>query len=292
MIGWWVPNPPVTTGRSDVLVTTYAGKGKALLAIASWAPDTVSVPLAVDWKALGLDSARAPSPRPPSTASRWPAGSSPANRSRWPRRVVGCSSCISGSSAEDHLMTVDAEPETLSLVRGDVLFRLQRAIGLIPPDGLGLIRRALFYALLTWLPIAVWAFWRGRVRSAARSTNHCCSTSGCTSAASSRSPSSSWRRASRTGWGPAVAPQFCPRRHRRRWRRPPVRWCTTWPGCATAPCRGSSLPGSCWRGSSSRRTRTQSHQVLWASGQPVGLRPGVWRAGGISTWHDRSTWPW
>jgi hypothetical protein len=58
MIGWWVPNPPVTTDRSDVLVTTYAGSGKALLAIASWAPDTVNVSLNVDWKALGLDSTR------------------------------------------------------------------------------------------------------------------------------------------------------------------------------------------------------------------------------------------
>ena len=59
MIGWWVPSPPVTTGRPDVLVTTYAGDGKALLAVASWAPDTVSVPLVIDWMALGLDSARA-----------------------------------------------------------------------------------------------------------------------------------------------------------------------------------------------------------------------------------------
>ena len=58
MIGWWVPNPPVTTDRHDVLVTAYAGSGKALLAVASWAPDTVSVKLQVDWKALGLDSTR------------------------------------------------------------------------------------------------------------------------------------------------------------------------------------------------------------------------------------------
>ena len=58
MIGWWVPNPPVKTDRSDVLVTTYVGNGKALLAIASWAPDTVNVPLHINWKALGLDSTR------------------------------------------------------------------------------------------------------------------------------------------------------------------------------------------------------------------------------------------
>lgn len=56
-------------------------------------------------------------------------------------------------------------PEMLaaSLIRGDALFRLQRKLGLIPADGLGIARRALFFALLTWLPIAMWAWWRGRV---------------------------------------------------------------------------------------------------------------------------------
>ena len=49
-----------------------------------------------------------------------------------------------------------------SLVRGDAAFRLQRRLGLIPKEGLGVGRRAIFYALLTWLPIAVWAAWRGR----------------------------------------------------------------------------------------------------------------------------------
>lgn len=61
------------------------------------------------------------------------------------------------SSNEDR-----SSAESLSLVRGDVLFRLQRAIGLIPRDGLGVARRAVFYALLSWLPIAAWALTRGR----------------------------------------------------------------------------------------------------------------------------------
>jgi hypothetical protein len=43
------------------------------------------------------------------------------------------------------------------LTRGDLLFRLQRSLGLIPENGLGLVRRALFWTALGWLPIAVWA---------------------------------------------------------------------------------------------------------------------------------------
>jgi hypothetical protein len=50
-------------------------------------------------------------------------------------------------------------------VRGDASLRLQRAIGLVPRQGLGVGRRALFFAALTWLPIAVWAFLAGRVVS-------------------------------------------------------------------------------------------------------------------------------
>ena len=49
-----------------------------------------------------------------------------------------------------------------SLVRGDLLFRLQRSVGLIPADGLGLMRRALFWALLGWLPVALWALYIDR----------------------------------------------------------------------------------------------------------------------------------
>lgn len=44
-----------------------------------------------------------------------------------------------------------------SLVRGDPWFRMQRAIGLIPATGLGIVRRCLVFALVTWLPLAVWA---------------------------------------------------------------------------------------------------------------------------------------
>ena len=50
----------------------------------------------------------------------------------------------------------------LSLVRGDPLWRAQRALGLVPRGGLGVGRRALAFALITWAPIALWALLRHR----------------------------------------------------------------------------------------------------------------------------------
>ena len=41
------------------------------------------------------------------------------------------------------------------------MFRLQRKIGLIPENGLGIGRRAVFWSLLAWLPIALWAWQKG-----------------------------------------------------------------------------------------------------------------------------------
>jgi len=55
-----------------------------------------------------------------------------------------------------------ADGLSVSLVRGDFLFRLQRRIGLIPGEGLGLVRRAVFWSLLAWLPVALWAWYAGR----------------------------------------------------------------------------------------------------------------------------------
>jgi len=52
-------------------------------------------------------------------------------------------------------------PWGVSLIRGDLLFRLQRKVGLIPQQGLGIVRRALFWSLLAWLPIAVWGWLNG-----------------------------------------------------------------------------------------------------------------------------------
>jgi len=58
MLGWWAPQNPVQTGRTDVLATSYVRDGRTMVALASWAPDTVSVNLQVDWRALGLVPAR------------------------------------------------------------------------------------------------------------------------------------------------------------------------------------------------------------------------------------------
>ncbi|MES1259233.1 MAG: glycoside hydrolase domain-containing protein, partial [Gemmatimonadota bacterium] len=56
MHGWWAATP-VTTDRKDVLATTYTRPGRALVAVASWAKDTVAAKLSIDWRALGLDPA-------------------------------------------------------------------------------------------------------------------------------------------------------------------------------------------------------------------------------------------
>jgi len=54
MIGYWVPDRPVRTNRSDVLATSYVKDGSALIAIASWSDSTQDVTLEFDWDALGL----------------------------------------------------------------------------------------------------------------------------------------------------------------------------------------------------------------------------------------------
>jgi hypothetical protein len=59
MIGWWVRSRPVRTGRDDVLATSYIKPGRTMVALASWAQDSVAITLAIDWRALGIDSTRA-----------------------------------------------------------------------------------------------------------------------------------------------------------------------------------------------------------------------------------------
>ncbi|TFF37148.1 hypothetical protein E2R66_13465 [Mucilaginibacter psychrotolerans] len=59
MIGYWVPNSPVKTNNPKVLATVYKKANKALVAIASWADTDTSIKLTIDWKALGIDPAKA-----------------------------------------------------------------------------------------------------------------------------------------------------------------------------------------------------------------------------------------
>jgi hypothetical protein len=59
MIGYWDATCPVKTGRDDVLATVYQREGQTLVALASWASATASVPLALDFRRLGLDPAKA-----------------------------------------------------------------------------------------------------------------------------------------------------------------------------------------------------------------------------------------
>ena len=61
---------------------------------------------------------------------------------------------------------MSAEPVDPSLAPSlvdDVALRLQRQVGLVPARGLGVVRRAVFFALLTWLPLVAWALYRGRI---------------------------------------------------------------------------------------------------------------------------------
>jgi hypothetical protein len=73
---------------------------------------------------------------------------------------------------DSHLNIQDKEPimkQTVdpslafSLIRDDLPFRLQRRIGLIPEQGLGIMRRVVFFIVLTWLPIAAWALLTDRI---------------------------------------------------------------------------------------------------------------------------------
>ncbi len=55
MIGYWVPDAPVTTSDPRVLATSYVQEGRTLVAIASWAESEIEIELDIDWQRLGLD---------------------------------------------------------------------------------------------------------------------------------------------------------------------------------------------------------------------------------------------
>jgi len=59
MTGYWSTRCPVRADVPEVLATVYKGKGKALIALASWAKGPTRTRLEVDWKALGIAPAKA-----------------------------------------------------------------------------------------------------------------------------------------------------------------------------------------------------------------------------------------
>jgi hypothetical protein len=59
MMGYWNASCPVRTDNKDVLATAYCKQGKVLIALASWAKSPAKVHLDIDWKAIGLEAAKA-----------------------------------------------------------------------------------------------------------------------------------------------------------------------------------------------------------------------------------------
>jgi hypothetical protein len=55
MIGYWAHSCPVKTSQKDVLATVYKKSRRALISLASWAPESQSCRLSIDWGALGLN---------------------------------------------------------------------------------------------------------------------------------------------------------------------------------------------------------------------------------------------
>ena len=64
MSGYWVDKSPIKTNTKNIKSTIYSYQDKVLIAIGSWSAKDESVPLKIDWKALGIDknSARLFSP--------------------------------------------------------------------------------------------------------------------------------------------------------------------------------------------------------------------------------------
>lgn len=54
LLGYWEQNPAVTTDHTNIVATTYAREGRALIAIGSWLHEPANVRLNIDWKRLGL----------------------------------------------------------------------------------------------------------------------------------------------------------------------------------------------------------------------------------------------
>ena len=67
------------------------------------------------------------------------------------------------SHATPSKATPSKDPIDFIIVRNDLPIRWQRKVGLAPDNGLGVTRRALFFAMFTWLPIVIWAALESRL---------------------------------------------------------------------------------------------------------------------------------
>jgi hypothetical protein len=56
---FFLTNCPVKTDNANILASVYRKPGRTFIALGSWATSDADVKLAIDWKALGLDPARA-----------------------------------------------------------------------------------------------------------------------------------------------------------------------------------------------------------------------------------------
>jgi len=54
MNGYWLASTPVTTGREDILATTYIKPGSALVAIGSWSAKDETISLTMNLQAMGF----------------------------------------------------------------------------------------------------------------------------------------------------------------------------------------------------------------------------------------------
>jgi len=59
MIGYWAEDCPVRASDPGIAATVYRGRGKAMVALASWAKVPLRTRLTIDWAALGLDPRKA-----------------------------------------------------------------------------------------------------------------------------------------------------------------------------------------------------------------------------------------
>ena len=59
----------------------------------------------------------------------------------------------------------DSTELEFELIRDDLPLRLLRKIGIVPGNGLGAMRRTIFFTLLCWVPLMLWAFLSDRLSS-------------------------------------------------------------------------------------------------------------------------------